>query len=122
MSKLFFLAIAGALGTVARVAIVEATLRIGAPFPWGTLLVNVLGSFAFGAVYAATDQSALAGSVRLYALAGFMGAFTTFSSMLFDVSSLAGAGRSGPAALDLVLHNALGLPALGAGLPAGRLL
>jgi len=121
MSKWLFLALAGALGTLARVALSEAVAaRLGNALPWGTLVVNLLGSALFGVVFAATDQSPIAPGVRLYALAGFMGAFTTFSSLMFDVSALASSGRLMAAVLDLCLHNLLGLAAFGLGLGLGR--
>jgi len=122
MNKLFFLALAGALGTLARVAVMEAAAtRLGSALPWGTLLVNVLGSLLFGAVFAATEQTAIAPAARLYVLAGFMGAFTTFSTLMFDVSALASGGRMAAAVLVLALHNLVGLAAFGAGLGLGRL-
>lgn len=122
MNKLFYLALAGALGTLARVALSQAAAaRLGDALPWGTLVVNVLGSVLFGIVFAATEQSPIAPAVRLYALAGFMGAFTTFSSLMFDVSALASTGRWSAAVLTLALHNLLGLAAFALGLGLGRL-
>lgn len=123
MTKLFFLALAGGLGTLARVALVSAANgRLGDALPWGTLVVNVLGSFLFGAIWAAAEQGLLSPNVRFYALAGFMGAFTTFSSLMHDASTLAANGRLALGALDLALHNLLGIASFALGLALGRAL
>lgn len=122
MVKLLVLGFAGALGTLARVGLSSwLTARLGATFPWGTLAVNLVGSLAFGAVWAAAEnRGANAHELRFYLLAGFMGAFTTFSSLVFEVAALLSAGRTAVGLLNLVLQNVLGLVCVGAGLALGR--
>jgi len=78
------IALGGALGSVSRFALggwVES--RAGTALPWGTLAVNVLGSFVIGLVFylsAPEGRWALSQNMRQLILVGFCGGFTTFSS------------------------------------------
>jgi CrcB protein len=122
MTKWLLLAVFGALGTIARAelaALVERWVS-GAAFPWGTVTVNLVGSLLFGIVWAAAAGHARAADVRLAALTGFMGAFTTFSTFMFDTGQLAEASRFGAAAGNLMLQNVAGLVCMAAGLALGR--
>jgi CrcB protein len=85
----------GALGAVARYLVyVAAGHVLGTGFPYGTLIVNIVGSFAIGAL---TEAMALAWSVsqetRLFLVVGVLGAFTTFSSFSLDFAVLYERGR-----------------------------
>ena len=121
--KWVYLAVFGAIGTIARA---EASALIqkaaGPAFPWGTVAVNLLGSFLFGLVWELSASHARAADIRLAALTGFMGAFTTFSTFMFDTEQLAEAGRLGAAAGNLALQNVAGLVCMVAGLAIGRAL
>ena len=121
--KWVYLAVFGAIGTIARAEVSALVQRAGGPaFPWGTVGVNLIGSFLFGLIWAATAGQARAADLRLAALTGFMGAFTTFSTFVFDTEQLAEAGRFGAAAGNLVLQNVAGLVCIVAGLAIGRAL
>lgn len=113
----------GALGTLARYATFLLSDRyFGTRFPIGTLLVNLAGSFLFGLVWAVTDRFTRAGpEVRLLVLTGFMGAFTTFSTLAADVARLIQAGRWGLALGDLALQNFGGVVAVMLGWSVARL-
>jgi len=83
-------ALGGAAGSVARYLAVSATTRLlGADFPWGTFSVNVLGSFAIGAIMASIALH-FGGSTELRVLlvTGFLGGFTTFSAFSFELMQL----------------------------------
>ncbi len=83
------------------------------PFPWGTLTVNLAGSFLFGLVWAlATERSVISGDVRIIVLAGFMGAFTTFSTFMFETGELIKDSQWLLAAGNLAIQNVLGLAAV----------
>lgn len=115
-----WVALGGALGSVARYACATTAARwLGAAFPWGTLLVNVTGSFAIGllAVLVAADgRPLLAGDARAFLLVGVLGGFTTFSSFSLDAALLIERGAWGPA-LGYVLGSvALSIGGLFAGL------
>ncbi|MFT3870661.1 MAG: fluoride efflux transporter CrcB [Nibricoccus sp.] len=102
MSSLFiylWVAIGGALGSVTRLGAVELGARLwGHDFPWGTLLVNVVGAFVIGFFATVTDADAggrwpvgLAG--RQFFMTGVLGGFTTFSAFSLQTLSLARHGE-----------------------------
>lgn len=100
-----WVALGGALGSVARYACSQATVRLlGAGLPWGTLFVNVTGSFAIGllAALAAADGRPLLGNdARAFLLIGVLGGFTTFSSFSLETLVLARDGALGAAAFNV---------------------
>jgi fluoride exporter len=102
-----WVALGGALGSVARYAVSLGTARwLGAGFPWGTLFVNVSGSFAIGllaALVAADGRPLLGVDARAFLLVGALGGFTTFSSFSLETLELARAGAHGAAALNVAL-------------------
>lgn len=85
--------IGSALGGMARYALSGAIARrIGETFPWGTLAVNVTGSFVIGIFAALTARGGIyhgATTPRLFVMAGICGGFTTFSSFSLQTLSLA---------------------------------
>ncbi len=123
MHKLMWLAGAGALGTLLRYALSGAMARVvTGGFPWGTLVVNLLGCFLFGLVLTlARERGLLAAGTAEVILVGFMGAFTTFSSFVNDVLAQSGAGRVGEALLNLAAQNLGGIACFIAGAAVARL-
>lgn len=91
------IALGSAFGGVLRQSLTEAvTLVAGAGFPWGTWLVNVLGSGAMGAVAAATANGwpgAWSATGRHAVMTGVLGGFTTFSTFSMQVVALCQQGR-----------------------------
>ena len=83
-------AVGGALGSLARFWLAAVmTMLTGPRFPWGTLLINVLGSFIIGLVAGLTALPARVGmhpDVRVFVMVGICGGFTTFSA--FSLQSL----------------------------------
>jgi CrcB protein len=107
------IAIAGAVGTLARFGLVEASRAIlpqpsQPTFPWGTLAVNLLGCFAIGALATAWTSS-LREEFRLAILVGLLGGFTTFSSFAWEAHSLWSAGKSASAVLYVTASVGFGL-------------
>src|SRR5215472_7292738 len=86
------------------------------PFPWGTFVVNILGCFLIGIIYAATEKtSVLSPQTRLLLATGFCGGFTTFSTFAFENMNLL---RTGDAIYFLIYTLAsviLGIGAVFAG-------
>src|SRR6185312_4215103 len=86
-------AVGGALGTLGRYAVSGMVANaFGGTFPWGTLLVNVSGSFIIGffATLTAPDGRVFAGStMRQLVMLGLLGGFTTFSSVSLQTLNLA---------------------------------
>ena len=86
MTTLLLIALGGALGAVLRFASVEAMQRLtGQALPWGTLFVNVVGSFALGFLLLAMERAHLSEDARRFAAVGVLGAFTTFSAFSWDI-------------------------------------
>lgn len=121
--NMVWIALAGAVGTVCRYAIAALVQRLcGSDFPWGTLLVNGLGCFLFGLVWAVADERlGISGEHKLIVLTGFMGAFTTFSTFAFETSAMLKDAQWWIAAANVFGHNALGVACVFLGFAASRL-
>ena len=113
MQPWIFVAVAGALGSCARYGVGLYCERWQG-FPWGTFVVNVVGSLLLGFVMQAAVQTDMRPEIKLAITTGFMGAFTTFSTFSVESVRLIEAGRAGAAAANVGGNVALGL--LGAGL------
>ena len=112
-------ALGGAAGTVARYWTgIWAARAWGEVFPWGTLLINVLGSFVIGLFATMTvDGGAipLRAEARLVFMVGVCGGFTTFSSFSLQTLALASTGQWREAVLYVLASNVLCLVAVAAG-------
>ena len=95
-----WVAIAGACGCLARYGVGLAGQRLlGDRFPWGTLAVNLLGSFAIGAVMVLAEARQLDPRLRVAVVGGFIGGFTTYSAFAWETFALAERRSAGAAAL-----------------------
>lgn len=121
--KIFLvIALGGAIGAVARYA---AALGIhgvaGHGFPYGTLLVNVAGSFAIGMLYVVIIESGSGlAHYRAPLMVGLLGAFTTFSAFSLETIHLMEAGNMLKASANVLLNVVLCLAACWGGLALGR--
>lgn len=92
-----WVAIGGALGSVARFWLNNAVAAaLGAEFPWGTLLINVTGSFVigfFGTLTGRLGRFAVPPEISIFVMVGLCGGFTTFSSFSLQTVLLARAGE-----------------------------
>ena len=111
MNRYLLIAIGAALGANARYLVgVSAANRFGADFPYGTLIVNVLGSFILGFLLAlGTSQLQLSPEARLLLAVGFLGSFTTFSSYTVESMNLFRASGIWLGLLNIVGNNVVGL-------------
>lgn len=115
--------VAGAAGALSRWGLGKLTeAALGAAWPTGTLIVNVLGCLLFGFVFETLREhpSPHAALWRLVLLTGFCGALTTFSTLAFDLYELGTRQGIAWAALNLALHLVLGMAAVFLGVFAGR--
>ena len=99
MERFLWICVAGGLGTGSRYLIGLWTERHwGSGFPYGTLLVNVVGCFLIALVMKVATQSPLfPPNLRLALATGFIGGFTTYSSFNYEATALLQAGARGTA-------------------------
>lgn len=100
-----------------------ASQQFGVGFPYGTLLVNVVGCFIIGLFYGLGEtRITITPELRLFMAIGFLGAFTTFSSFGNETVNLIRSGDLWLAMLNVVGNNVLGLLAVFGGLALARFL
>ncbi len=116
MQSYLWIAIGGAFGSVARYWCSGVAARLfGKSFPWGTLIVNVLGSLVIGFFAAVTgpDGRLLVGTVtRQFVMVGICGGYTTFSSFSLQTLNLLHEGQWLYAGANIVASVALCLIAI----------
>ena len=119
---LFLVGAGGFFGAIARYMLDGWVSRVtGGGFPWGTLVVNVSGSFVLGVLFALTvERGALPTDVRAPLMIGFIGAYTTFSTLMLETWRLGETGDLGPALANVGVSVVLGLAAVAVGLGVGR--
>lgn len=118
MTHLLLAAAGGAIGASLRYLTGMAALRLLGPgFPWGTLIVNVTGSFAMGLLIAALARLSAGNDVwRVFIATGILGGFTTFSAFSLDVAALYERGQLALAASYVMTSVVASILALFAGL------
>ena len=124
LQKMLWLALAGALGTLARYGLTGMVHKFtGTTFPWGTLAVNAVGCFVVGSLWALFENRiAVTAETRTLLFVGFMGAFTTFSAFTLETCEFLRTANYMRASFNILLHNGLGFTMLFTGLSLGRLL
>lgn len=120
MIETFLVFLGGGIGAALRHGVNLAAARtLGVSFPWGTLIVNVVGSLAMGllaAWFAFRADAAIAQHARLFLTTGMLGGFTTFSAFSLDVALLWERGAVAGAVLYVAASVGLSVAALFAGL------
>lgn len=94
----------GAIGTLARYYISSLALPISKSLPWGTIIINIVGSFVigfFGTLTLAHGRFPLSENARLFVMVGFCGGFTTFSSFSLQTLDLLRGGAIGRALINI---------------------
>jgi len=122
MIKFVYLIIGGATGTVARYTLSQAVHRmLGAGFPYGTFLVNLTGCFILGFLVSFTEKKLLLdANMRLLIMAGFCGAYTTFSTFILETANLIKDGEATRAFLNVLLSVMIGFIVLRIGIFLGE--
>lgn len=120
----FWLAIAlgGALGAVSRFALSHQTyIWLGRDFAWGTLAVNLIGSFMIGLLtILLINKFAVSAEWRAFLIVGFLGSFTTFSTFSFETMQYIQIGELNKAMLNIAVSVVGCLIAVWIGLVAGK--
>jgi len=110
-------ALAGALGALARYAVHHAVQsRTTSRFPFGTAVVNISGALALGFLTGLFLYHGLAPDARVIVATGFLGAYTTFSSFSYETLGLRRADAPVAALMNAFGSIAVGLLAAAAGL------
>jgi len=114
MKMILSVALGGAVGASARYLFAAQMLRLMGPgFPWGTLGVNIIGSFAMGVLVELTAlRLSIGPEMRVFLVTGVLGGFTTFSAFSLEVANLMERKDAGMAlvyALGSVGGSVLGL-------------
>lgn len=124
IKRVFLISLGGALGTVARYGLSGLVQRFtGSLFPYGTLAVNLLGSFLAGFIWFFTENKfQISNEYRTIVLIGFMGAFTTFSTFMLETGRMIQDEEWLRAGGNLMLQNGVGILALFTGIILARLL
>jgi CrcB protein len=122
MAQWLAVACGGAAGALARWLLASGVNHwAGRAFPWGTLVVNMLGSFAIGGVALwAVQRFDLGPALRLGMLVGFLGALTTFSTFALETVQLGANGLPWRAALYVIASVATCVLAVVAGMQCAR--
>lgn len=122
MFHIMLVAIGGAVGSVARYLVgLLMTRLLGPSFPWGTLTVNIVGSFAIGILTELVARRFDASTeMRLLLVVGILGGFTTFSSFSLDIIALIERGATASAFAYVGASLVLALGAAFGGLLLGR--
>jgi CrcB protein len=118
------IAVAGALGALARYGVGGwISRRNNSAFPWETFVVNITGAFLLGFIFtAATERWSVAPWIRSGMTIGFLGAYTTFSTLMFETYRLSEDRAHMLAALNVLGSCAAGMVAVYLGVVLGRAL
>jgi CrcB protein len=124
MKYLFFIAVGGAGGAVSRHLLANWVYRVlDGIFPFGTLLVNMLGSFAIGVLYVIlVERQFFHPDWRGVLIVGFLGAFTTFSTFSIETIVLLETGHTALAAMYMLGSAVLCVALAGVALQLTRII
>jgi CrcB protein len=110
LTTCLLVALGGAIGTLARYLISVAALPISQSLPWGTIGINILGSFIiglFGTLTLANGRLPVSEDARLFVMVGLCGGFTTFSSFSLQTLDLLRGGATMRAFANIVMSVVL---------------
>ncbi len=125
LTTVLAIALGGAIGTVTRYFLAIVASPISGMLPWGTILINILGSFTigfFGTLTLSHGRYPAPEIARLFVMVGFCGGFTTFSSFSLQTLDLLRAGSLGRASINVAGSVFLCLVAVSVGHFAGAAL
>ena len=122
MERFLWVGFAGALGTWARYLVnLGAAKALGVRFPYGTLIVNLVGCFLIaGVMHAASVKAIQSDTARIAIVTGFLGGLTTYSAFNFETSALVRDGQTGAGIANFLITTTGCLLAGVLGLMASR--
>ncbi len=121
--KFLLLAVGGAIGTLLRYAVSGYTynLLVGV-FPWGTLMVNLIGSLLIGFLWGLSEIQNIPPDVRTFIFIGILGGFTTFSTFTLESFNLFREGEARLALINILASNVLGIALVFAGFTMSKVM
>ena len=124
MERVLYICLGGAIGTGLRYLTSSLAVRwLGVDFPYGTLIVNVVGSFLIGLIQQVGATSLLIPeTTRLFLTVGIMGGLTTYSSFSYETLRLAQIGAWGQAWINVLVTTAVCLGVCVLGIVVGRMI
>ena len=123
MKILGFVFIGGAIGATLRFLTGQWVQHSSStPFPWGTLVVNTLGSFLLGLLWAYSQSISLPKAIEAFIIIGGLGAFTTFATYSLDTIKLLSNGNIKEGVLNFFLSNTLSVLSILIGYLIGKTL
>ncbi len=122
--KFIYLGLAGAAGTISRYLFSGFVQKLSSNnFPLGTAAVNIVGCLLFGLIWAIMENRlSNIDAIRPIIFIGFFGAFTTFSSFMYETSQLLDNSQWFFASVNIIGQNIIGLISILVGLAIGRLI
>jgi CrcB protein len=119
-----YIGLGGLLGAIARYLLdARISAATGGSFPWGTLTVNMVGCFAVGVLFAlVVERAALPAELRGPLMIGFLGSFTTLSTLALESWRMIEDGAWLLAAFNLGASSIVGVAAVVAGVALGRVI
>ncbi|MBN2482792.1 MAG: fluoride efflux transporter CrcB [Candidatus Omnitrophica bacterium] len=110
MMKIVYIAIGGALGALLRYWVSGLVYRFtSGTFPWGTLVVNLSGSFLIGLLWGMFETTTVPQNIRLFLFIGILGSFTTFSTFSLENFHLLRDGEYMLAGINIAASLILGI-------------
>ncbi len=110
MMKFLYVGVGGAIGAALRYYISGLTNKfLTDGFPWGTLSVNLIGSFVMGFLWGLFEVVIVSENMRLLFFIGILGSFTTFSTFSFENFNLFKSGKYGFFALNITASLLFGI-------------
>ncbi len=119
MVEVLLISLGGMIGALLRYGVSGLVHRFTEGiFPWGTLVVNLVGSFVIGILWAITERFTIPASFRVFVFVGVLGSFTTFSTYTLETVNLLRDGELKGAIANMVLNNLAGVVLVVAGFMA----
>jgi fluoride exporter len=123
MKNALFIAAGGTFGALSRYYLSRFIHQIsGSMFPWGTLLINLSGSFFIGFFFELFDSYVIPAPIRNFITVGFLGAYTTFSTYSLETVNLLREGEMKAGLINLIASNVLGIILVVAGIYTSRMI